>query len=118
MSTMLNQDLFALQQIMRECHRIATAKGWHEEERTFGDVVTLMHSELSEAYEEFRNGHDFEEIYAGPDGKPEGIAVELADCLIRIFDTCQHENIPLIRAMQLKMAYNETRPHKHGGKRT
>ena len=39
-------DLKALQ---REAHAIAKDHGWWDEERTFGDLIALVHSELSEA---------------------------------------------------------------------
>ena len=48
--------------------------------------------------------------------KPEGIPIELADLLIRVADTCKHYEIDLVRALYLKMAYNETRSHRHGDK--
>ena len=93
--------------------------GWHESERTIGDLICLMHSELSEALEEHRNGKLPTEIYyneAKP-GKPEGIPVELADCVIRIFDFCGLYGIDLEEVIALKMQYNETRPYRHGGKK-
>ena len=42
---------------------------------------------------------------------------EFADVLIRIFDTCGKYDIPLAKAMAAKMAYNETRAYRHGGKK-
>lgn len=93
--------------------------GWHESERTIGDLICLMHSELSEALEEHRNGRLPDEVYyneAKPD-KPEGIPVELADCVIRIFDFCGLYGIDLEEVVALKMRYNETRPYRHGGKK-
>lgn len=48
--------------------------------------------------------------------KPEGVAVELADAVIRIADLCGHMGIDLEAAIALKMDYNETRPFKHGKK--
>ncbi|MDR0905796.1 MAG: hypothetical protein LBN00_06445 [Oscillospiraceae bacterium] len=48
--------------------------------------------------------------------KPEGVAVELADCLIRILDTCAAEGIDIDEVVRLKMEYNKSRPYRHGGK--
>jgi NTP pyrophosphatase (non-canonical NTP hydrolase) len=49
--------------------------------------------------------------------KPEGIASEMADCIIRILDYCAYEGIDIEQAIQLKHEYNKTRPYRHGGKR-
>ena len=48
--------------------------------------------------------------------KPEGAAVELIDCLIRILDYCGHAGIDVEKTMSIKHEYNKTRPWKHGGK--
>lgn len=49
--------------------------------------------------------------------KPEGMAVELADCIIRILDTCAFMSIDIERAIRAEMEYNKTRPYRHGGKK-
>ena len=47
---------------------------------------------------------------------PEGIAVEMADCIIRILDWCGKEGIDIEAILEEKHAYNKTRPYRHGGK--
>ena len=94
----------------------AVSKGFHDEPRSVGDLIALMHSELSEAFEHFRNGHNLAEVFYTENGKPDGVSTELADVVIRIFDFCGRYGIDLEYVIENKMAYNATRPHKHGGK--
>lgn len=49
--------------------------------------------------------------------KPCGIPSELADLLIRTCTIAGKYGIDLEQAVREKMAYNKTRPHRHGGKR-
>ena len=43
-----------LSDLQREAHAIAKEHGWWDEERTFGDLIALIHSEASEALEGYR----------------------------------------------------------------
>lgn len=105
-----------LNELAKEIHENAVEHGWWDDPRSFGEVDALCHSELSEALEEYRKGYAPDEIYYGCNGKPEGIAVEMADCMIRILDWFGKENIDADKIMRLKMEYNKTRPYRHGGK--
>lgn len=126
----------------REVHDNACSKGWWDEERSFGDIIALCHSELSEALEEYRAGRPMiwyqclstddivpcRQKEKCPDWlngmceidaiekKPEGIAVELADCIIRILDYLGKEGVDVEAVLAEKHAYNKTRPYRHGGK--
>lgn len=52
-----------LNQLRDEIHQNAIDHGWWDEERTFGDIIALCHSELSEALEEYRKKCKPTEIY-------------------------------------------------------
>jgi hypothetical protein len=83
--------------------------------RSIGDQFSNFHAEISEAWEEYRNGHPMNEVYMN-DGKPEGVPIEFADAIIRILDTCEQYGIDIEAAIKLKMKYNAGRPYLHGGK--
>lgn len=118
-----------ISELIKQSHDTAVSKGWWDTERSFGDQVANMHAELSEAWEEYRQfglaprwflWYNNERQEGNPFGehadKPEGIAAEFADVLIRIADTCGKYNIPLEEALEHKLHYNTLRPHRHGGK--
>lgn len=50
------------------------------------------------------------------DRKPEGIATEMADCIIRILDWCGQMGVDIGEVIRIKHEYNKTRPYRHGGK--
>ena len=107
-----------------ECH-VDNARWWEDPatgeriERNKGELIALIHSELSEALEGVRKGLPDDKL---PHRSME--EVEMADALIRIFDYAGAFGLDLEGAYQEKRAYNATRTdHTHearaaaGGKR-
>jgi NTP pyrophosphatase (non-canonical NTP hydrolase) len=104
-----------INELVERAYENAVNKGWHENERPVPEVLCLLHAEISEALEEYRDHRPLNEIRI-EDGKPEGFVVEVADLLIRCFDLCGEFNLDIENALKVKMDYNETRPYRHGGK--
>jgi len=91
-----------------------------------GNKLMLIVSEVAEAQDEIRNGRAADETYyptaqrdldgsvVGGPFKPEGVPSEIADVVIRCFDFAGTEGFNLAEIILEKLAYNETRPYKHG----
>lgn len=101
--------------LVKRAHKTATDKGWWDEQPNIPEKLALIHSEVSEALEAYRDGRM--QTYYRDDGKPEGFAPELADVVIRIMDLCGYLDIGLDAAILEKMEYNKTRAYRHGGKK-
>jgi len=98
--------------LIKRSHDTAMVKGWWDDERNNGELIALMHSELSEGLEALRTNaksDKIKEFY--------GIEEELADILIRIFDMVGDRKYRLAQALLAKMEYNKSRPVMHGGKK-
>ena len=122
-----------INEMVEESHRVAKEKGWHDGGlKSPLEVLMLMVTELAESAEEFRNDkppvyfNDVDKMLVAPtlngiiynpeNHKPEGWGVELADVIIRIGDFCGLRVVDLEAIIKLKMDFNATRSHRHGGK--
>jgi len=130
-----------INELAKEVHENAVAHGWWEKPPTLPEALCLIHAELSEALEEYREGNPL--IYGtcalaaedckfsgvcdrvgrpgegeGIDGpcKPEGIAVELADVLLRTLDLMAALGVDVDAVVMAKHKYNLGREYRHGGK--
>jgi hypothetical protein len=105
-----------LAEIQKEVHEVSKSKGWWDMPVSVSDTIANLHGEISEAFEEYRSGRDISEIYMSEGGKPEGFKIELTDEVIRIMDFFEQQGWDLAAMIELKTAYNKTRPYRHGNK--
>lgn len=114
-----NDDLTALESLavaginaaMNLAHETATSAGWYTNpqtgeqiQRNFGEVVALMHSELSEALEADRR-----ELMDDKLPHRDGREVEFADLIIRVLDTSAALGFDIGRAIIEKNRFNKNR---------
>jgi len=99
-------------ELQAEAHRIAVEHGWWEADRSAGEALMLMVTELSEAMEAWRDGSPASAKIPGFSQVEE----ELADTIIRILDFAGGQDLDIEGALRAKMAFNESRPYRHGGK--
>lgn len=106
-----------LNELAKVVHQ-ANIKWWQDPatgkpiERNKGELIALMHSELSEALEGERKGLKDDHLTHRRMAE-----VELADCLIRMLDYCGGFGYDLQGAFEEKMEYNARRKdHTHAAR--
>lgn len=126
-----------LNELRDEAFANAKAKGFHRDLQVLADLrtddhypqemvdvlearcwsarVALLHSEPSELLEVIRKGHQNVADEKVPELSQE--EAEVADIIIRALDYAGSRGLDVDRAVRVKMAFNRTRPHQHGGKR-
>jgi hypothetical protein len=122
---MVNNKILGLNECAKDCHEAAVKGGWwHDSEgrkkdRNVGELLCLIHSEISEAMEGARKG--LMDTHLEHKSMME---VELADAIIRIFDLAESKNFNLGQTIYEKLEYNRSRADhkiknrlKEGGKK-
>ena len=111
----MSQDEFSawsgLRMAQHLAHKTALDAGWYTDPatgepvtRNFGEVVALMHSELSEALEADRKGLRDDKL-----PHRDGREVEFADLIIRVLDTAAALGLDVAGALIEKNRFNGPR---------
>ena len=121
----MNNKIVGLNECAKDCHEAAVKGGWwhysegKKKDRNVGELLCLIHSEISEAMEGARKG--LMDTHLKHKSMME---VELADAIIRIFDLAESKNFNLGQTIYEKLEYNRSRADhkiknrlKEGGKK-
>jgi len=119
-----------INELSKQIHKNNKAKGFYDSEKNIGEMLALVHSEVSEALECDRNDKecgysidvvngwtsddDFKDSFK--ENVKDTFEDELADIMIRVMDLAAFKGVNLEKHIKAKMRYNSLRPHKHGKK--
>ena len=125
-----------LNELSKKIHENAKSKGFFDSEKNIGEMLCLVHSEVSEALEADRKNHyavnsfnlrnniDFDNLESQNEKQyfkqefevsvKNSFEDELADVIIRVLDLCAFKGIDIENHIKMKMLYNSMSEHKHG----
>lgn len=126
-----------INELSKQIHENNKQKGFYEDEKNIGEMLALIHSEVSEALEADRKNRYHPENFT--DDVPKITTIngwerpadfyddfetytkdtfedELADIMIRVMDLAAFKGIDLEEHIKAKMRYNSMREYKHGKK--
>ena len=127
-----------INELAKMAHENAKSKGFFDDERNIGEMLCLIHSEVSEALEADRKGNYCKSLAFLPKKEDLGgnsvrtidqhwktsfemkvkdtFEDELADIMIRVMNLAEFKGIDLESHIKAKMRYNSLRERKHGKK--
>ncbi len=100
-----NMDTINLTELATENHQNNINKGWYDTNPTIPELLCMIHSEVSEVTDAYRNNRDDE------------IGEELADIILRTLDLATYLKIDIHNKVLRKLEFNKSRAYHHGGKR-
>src|SRR4030042_6508519 len=92
-----------LKELQKEVHRNARDHGFWTNSHNIGEKIALIHSEISEALEAYRQSQPLSSV-----------AEELADTVIRILDLAEYLGMDIQSAIEEKHKINMNRLFLHG----
>lgn len=108
--TQINTTTITLDYLRDIAHITATEHGWWDDNRSTGEALLKVMVEVAEAVQALEAGNPPDKHLPDFDS----LTIELADTVIRILDLAGRLNLPLGAAIVAKMAFNESRPYRHG----
>lgn len=115
---------------MTAAHATAREKGFYEKEKNIGEMLCLIHAEVSEALEADRKDEYYQDnldvlngwvddadFYKHYKQEVKGtFEEEMADIMIRVADLCEYKKIALEGHIRAKLRFNSLREKYHGKK--
>ena len=121
-----------INELAKEVHENAKNHGFFDTEKNIGEMLALIHSEVSEALECDRKDKYFNRLQLPlrnyeklPDltfqvqfanDVKDTFEDELADIMIRVMDLAAFKGVNLEQHIKAKMRFNALREHMHGKK--
>lgn len=100
--------------LQEQAYQTAKEKGFHDAPSNFGERLALIHEEVSELMSAYRKGALHAQCDKATIPRITNFQEEIGDIIIRCLNLAEEHGVDAGEGVVAKMAYNKTRPHKHG----